>query len=102
MTIWRSAESRPGPTIKATAASRWMLALAIMGAGVLSLTVVSLVRGAAAPIERARIIPTIKVIVPPSAESTRAAPTPSGPTSSDATFRFGFLEFEDDAHASSR
>ncbi|HEY7550678.1 MAG TPA: hypothetical protein VH913_14320 [Hyphomicrobiaceae bacterium] len=75
--------------------SRWIFALAIMGAGVLSLTVVSRVRGAAAP------IPTIKVIVQPSTESTRAAPTPSGPAFSDATFRFGFLEFEDDAHASS-
>jgi hypothetical protein len=102
MTIWRSAERLLGPTINTMAIPRWILALAIMGAGVLSLSVVSRVRGAAAPIENARIIPTIKVIVPLSAESTRAASTPSGPAFSDATFRFGFLEFEDDAHASSR
>jgi hypothetical protein len=107
MTIWRSAERLPTPTIKTMALSRWILALAVLGAGLLSLTVVSRVRGAAAPIEHARIIPTIKVIVPPSAESTRAAPAPSGaqpssPVFSDARFRFGFLEFEDDAHAPSR
>lgn len=102
MTIWRSAERLPGATIKTMALSRWILALAIISGGLLSLTVVSRVRGAAAPIEHARIIPTIKVIVPPSAESTRAAPTPSGPAFSDATFRFGFLEFEDDAQVSSR
>jgi hypothetical protein len=76
-----------------------------MGAGLLSLSVVSHVRGATAA--NARIIPTINVIVPPSAESPRTAAAPSAalPSSaafSNARFRFGFLEFEDDADAPSR
>jgi hypothetical protein len=46
-------------------------------------------------------------IVPPSAESTHAAAAaggvlPSTPAFSAATFRFGFLEFEDDGDAASR
>jgi hypothetical protein len=62
------------------------------------------VRRATAAIERARITPIIKVIVPSGAESTRATAAasdvqPSPPAFSDATFRFGFLEFEDDPDA---
>ena len=84
-----------------------ILALAIMGAGLLSLTVVSQVRGATVAIEHARITPIIKVIVPPSVESSHAAAGPIGsqaasPAFSNATFRFGFLEFEDGADAPSR
>jgi len=107
MTIWHSAANLPRPTIKAMALSPWILALAIIAAGLASPTVASRVRGAAAPIEHARTTPATNVIVPPSAESTRAAPVPAGaqpspPAFSDVTFRFGFLEFEDDADAPSR
>jgi hypothetical protein len=107
MKIWHSAARLATQTIKTMALSRWILALAIIGAGLLSLTVASHVRGATAALEHARSTRTIKVIVPPSAESTRAAPVPSGaqpppPAFSDVTFRFGFLEFEDDAHAQPR
>jgi hypothetical protein len=82
-----------------------LMALAVMGAGLLSLSVVSHVRGGAAA--NARFAPTINVIVPPSAESPRAAAAPSpalpsSPVFSDTRFRFGFLEFEDDADAPSR
>jgi hypothetical protein len=78
-----------------------------MGAGFLSLTLLSHVRGVTAPIEHAQIVPTNKMIVPPSAEGTRAAPAPSGalpssPALSEARFRFGFLEFEDDPNAPSK
>ena len=107
MTIWRSPAGLLRQTTHRTTLSRGILALAIKGAGLLSLTVASHVRGATAALEHARSTRTIKVIVPPSAESTRAAPVPSGaqpppPAFSDVTFRFGFLEFEDDAHAQPR
>jgi len=106
MTIWHAA-ARLRQTIRAMAPSRWILALAVMGAGLASLTVTSHVRGATAPVGHARIIPTIKVIVPPGTKSTHAvtalgAAQPVSPAFSDATFRFGFLEFEDDAHAPPR
>jgi hypothetical protein len=105
MTIWPSAEGLLRQTIRAITLSRWILALAVMGAGLASLTVASHVRGATAPIEHARIIPTIKAIAPPGAKSTDAATTPSAaqqvPPFSDVRFRFGFLEFEDDGDAPS-
>ena len=81
-----------------------ILALAIMGAGLLFLTVASRVGGAIAASEHARTASIIKVIGPVSAESARAAPglsgaRPSPAVFSDARFRFGFLEFQDDADA---
>jgi hypothetical protein len=82
-----------------------LMALTVMGAGLLSLSVVSHVREGAAA--NARVAPTINVTVPPSAESPRAAAAlrpalPASPAFSDTRFRFGFLEFEDDADAPPR
>jgi hypothetical protein len=86
---------------------RWILALAIMGAGLVSLTAASHVRGATAPIEYVRPTPIIELIVSPGAENVHPAAAlsgtqPSSPTLADAKFRFGYLEFEDDADAPSR
>jgi hypothetical protein len=107
MTIRHSAAKRLCQSMQETHLSRWMLALAIMGAAFLSLAVVSHVRRATAAIENARITPIIEVIVRPSAEGTSVPAAPSGARPSplafsDARFRFGFLEFEDDADAPSR
>lgn len=104
MTIRRSPASLVGQTTHATTLSRGILALAIIGAGLVSLTVASHVRGATAPIEQVRSTPIIELIVPPGAESVHPAAAlsgtqPSSPTLADAKFRFGFLEFEDDADA---
>jgi hypothetical protein len=82
-----------------------LLALAVMGAGLLAVSVVSHVREGAAA--NARTVPTSNVMVAPRAEGPRtaAAPSPalpSPPAFSEARFRFGFLEFEDDADAASR
>ena len=84
-----------------------LLALAIMGAGAVSLTVVSHVRGATAPIAQIRGSPIIRPTVPPSTEDPHVAVSASGaqslsPEFSGTKFRFGFLEFEDDADAPSR
>jgi hypothetical protein len=89
-------------TIQAMRISRWILALAIMGGGLASLTVASHVRGAAARIEQIR-----RPTLPPDAKGApavagRSGAQPSPPAFSDAMFRFGFLEFEDNAHAPSR
>jgi hypothetical protein len=83
-----------------TTLSRSILALAIMGAGLMSLTAASHVRGAPGSIEQSRGSPIIRPIAPPSAKSARTAADPSGAQSSSpvlasAKFRFGFLEFED-------
>jgi hypothetical protein len=107
MTIWHAAARLLLRTIQAMAASRWMLALAIMSAGLAYLTVASHVRGGTALTDDVRIPPIIKVIVPPGAKSSHAAAAPSAaqpvsPGFSDAKFRFGFLEFEDDADAPPR
>jgi hypothetical protein len=103
MTIWRNF----GQTAHATMLSRGILALAIMGAGLVSLTVVSHVRRATAPIAQIRGSPSIMPTVPPSAEDPSVAVGVSGaqsssPEFSDTRFRFGFLEFEDDADAPSK
>jgi hypothetical protein len=84
--------------------SRWLSA-AIIGAGLACVTVAAHVRKDADPIEHVSITPIIKVIVPSTAE--RAFPaiapsSPSSPTLPSARFRFGFLEFEDDADAPPR
>jgi hypothetical protein len=100
MTIWRNF----GQTAHATMLSRGILALAITGAGLVSLTVVSHVRRATAPIAQIRGSPIIMPTVPPSAEDPYVAVGASGaqsssPEFSGTSFRFGFLEFEDDADA---
>jgi hypothetical protein len=85
-----------------TTLSKSILALAIMGgAGLMSLSVASHVRGAPASINQ-RGSPIMRPIALPSAKSAYTAADPSGAQSSSpvlasATFRFGFLEFEDDA-----
>ena len=83
-----------------TTLSRSILALAIMCAGLMSLTVASHVRGAPGSIEQSRGSPITRPIAPPSAKSVRNAADPSGaqswsPVLASAKFRFGFLEFED-------
>ena len=86
---------------------KWILPVAIIGAGLVYLSVASHEPGAAALIGRARSTPIVKVTVPPGAESAHAAAGPStmpaaSPALPIAKFRFGFLEFEDDADASTR
>jgi hypothetical protein len=78
-----------------------------LGAGLVSLTVASHVRRATAPIAQIRGSPIIMPTVPPSAEDPSVAVGASGaqsssPEFSDTRFRFGFLEFEDDADAPSK
>jgi len=107
MTIWRSAAGLLSQTMRATRLSRWILALAIMGVGLVFLTVVPHVRGAAAPIEQIRSGPITRPTMQSSAESIHAAAglsgaQPSSEVFSGTKFRFGFLEFEDDADAPSR
>lgn len=92
--------------IQTTALTRCMLAVAIIGAGLVSLNVASHVRGDTAPIEHVRT-PIVSLIVPPGPETVRRAAAlsdtqPSSPALSSARFRFGFLEFEDDADAAPR
>jgi len=98
-----------GPRLlsQATALSRWILALAIISAGLISLTVAAHVREDAASIEHIQSTQIIKVIAPPSPQSSMepAGPSSTYPSTSVLTgprFRFGFLEFEDDADAASR
>jgi hypothetical protein len=107
MTIWRSAARLRSPTIQTIVLSRWILALAIMGVGLVALPAASHVRGATAPIEHVRTTPIIDSIVPPGAEGAHPAAAPSRaqpplPTLSGAKFRLGFLEFKDDADAPPR
>jgi hypothetical protein len=106
MTIWRSPASLFGWTTRATTLSRGILALAIMGAGLVSLAVASHVRGATAPIEHVRTAPIMKLILPPGPETARPAAATSGTQRSSPAlssgFRFGYLEFEDDANAPPR
>jgi hypothetical protein len=91
--------------IQRTALSRWILAVAIVGAGLVYLTVASYVRGAAAPVAQVHSSPIMTAAVPPSTESAYAA---AGPGTVPplwralpiAKFRFGFLEFENDPDAS--
>ena len=86
-----------------TTLSKSILALAIMGAGLMSLSVASHVRGAPASINQ-RGGPIMRPIALPSA-NTAADPSgaqSSSPVLASAKFRFGFLEFEDDADAPSR
>jgi hypothetical protein len=89
--------------IQTAARSRWILAVAIVGAVLVYLTLALYVRGAAAPIAQVHSAPIAKATVPPSAESAHAAaganttPSPALPI---AKFRFGYVEFESDPDAS--
>lgn len=83
----------------------WILATAIIGAGLMCLAVASHERGAVAAIAQIRNAPVVNTIVPVSVETANTAAGPSTarpplPASSEAGFRFGFLEFEDDPDAS--
>jgi hypothetical protein len=100
----RSAARLFNRAVEATALPKWMLAVAIIGAGLAYLTVVSHERGTAA---HERSTSFVKAKVPPSAESAHApggpgTVPPSSPTLASTKFRFGFLEFEDDPDASTR
>jgi hypothetical protein len=91
--------------IQTTALSRWILAVAIVGAGLICLTVASHVRGAAAPVAQVHSSPIMTATVPPSTESAHAAVGPgiTPPLSQAlpiAKYRFGYLEFENDPDAS--
>jgi hypothetical protein len=92
-----------GQITHATMLSRGILALVIMGAGAVSLAV-GFTPARSHCSDRAAISgPT----VPPSAEDPHVAVSASGaqslsPEFSGTKFRFGFLEFEDDADAPSK
>jgi hypothetical protein len=92
---------------QATKLSRWILAPVIIGAGLVPLIVAAHLRGDAASIEHIRSTPFTNEIVPRSPESSMetAGPSstyPSPPVFTGQRFRFGFLEFEDDADAASK
>ena len=100
MTIWTCA-ARLSRAIQTTALARCLVAIAIIGAGLVSLNVASHVRGATAPSEQIRT-PILSLIVPPGPQPARPAAVLrdtqlSSPVLPSARFRFGFLEFEDDA-----
>jgi len=104
MTIRTSAARLLGQAIQTMAPTRWILAVAIIGAGLAHLTVASHVCRGAGLVERIST-PAIKVIAPPGAASTPPAVGPrnrlaSSPALPEMKFRFGFLEFEDDPDAS--
>jgi hypothetical protein len=86
--------------IEATALSRWMLPAAIIGAGFVYLTMALHMRGAAGRIEHIRSTPVVRAIAPASVESADSSGARSYSAGEVAKFRFGFLEFEDDADAS--
>jgi hypothetical protein len=80
------------------------LAVAIIGAGLMYIAVASHERGTVAPIGQIRSIPGVNTIAPASMETARTAADPSTARPpllafSEAGFRFGFLEFEDDPDA---
>jgi len=105
MTIWTCA-ARLSRAIQTTALTRCILAVAIIAAGLVSLNLASHVRGATAPIEHVRT-PIVSLLLQPGPETVRPAAALSdtqlsSPALFSARFRFGFLEFEDDADAPPR
>jgi hypothetical protein len=90
--------------VHATTPSTWIVVTAIIGAGLVWLTLASYVHGVAAPITATPSTPAVVTIVPASGRGAHAAAAPSGvrqPSSGipDARLRLGFLEFENDADA---
>jgi hypothetical protein len=103
-TVFRSAARLLDQALLATTLPKWMVATAIIGAGLVGLTVASHVRGTAAPITQTRSTPVAATIVPASMEVAHPGATPSEPRRPspgfpDAGLRFGFLEFENDTDA---
>jgi hypothetical protein len=93
MTIWRSAAGLLSQTMDATRLSLWILALAIMGVGLVLLTAIPHVRGATAPIVQIRSGPITRPTMQSSAESVHAAAGLSGAQwSSPALSRGKFRE----------
>lgn len=107
MTVPRSAARLPNQAIRTTTVPTWMLAAAIIATGLAYLTVALHNHGAAAPIEQSHRPPIAKGIVPADVEYVHSAvgagsAHPLPPALSSASFRFGFLEFEDDPDASAK
>ena len=104
MTALRSAERLLSQAIYA--AKSWILPAAIVGAGLVGLTVVSHGRGAAALVGQIRSSAMVEAIAPASSESAPAAMAPSiappAAVLSDVRCRFGVLACEDAADASAR
>jgi hypothetical protein len=104
VTALPSAERQLGQAIHA--AKPWILPAAIVGAGLVGLTVVSHGRGAAALVGQTRSSAMVEAIAPASSESAPGAMAPSiappAAVLSDVRCRFGFLELEDAADASAR
>ncbi len=106
-TVPRSAARPPNQAIRTTTVPTWMLAAAIIATGLAYLTVALHNHGAAAPIEQSHRPPIAKGIVPADVEHVHSAvgagsAHPLPPALSSASFRFGFLEFEDDPDASAK
>ncbi len=102
MTIARSASRLLSRAIHAAPLSRLVLAAAVIAAGLGSLSLIADVRGAGTPIPEPRGFPPGEGIPwPETANAHRlggagtAASRP--PAAFDPRYRFGFLEFEDDA-----
>jgi hypothetical protein len=95
-TASRSAAKLLNQAFHTTIQPKWMAATAIVGAGLVGLTVASHVRGTAAPITQTSSTPVAAAIVPLSMEVAYPGATLSQRRSSP---RFGFLEFENDTDA---
>ena len=103
----RSAARLPNQAIRTTTVPTWMLPVVIIATGLAYLTVALHKHGAAAPIEQSRRPPIAKGIVPAGVEYVHSAAGagsahPLPPALSSTSFRFGFLEFEDDPNASAK
>jgi hypothetical protein len=106
-TVPRSAARPPGRAIRTTTVPMWLLPVAIIATGLAYLTLASHEHGAAAPLEQSRRPLIAKEKVPAGAEDVRLTPGAGGahplpPAFSSASFRLGFLEFEDDPDASAK
>jgi hypothetical protein len=106
-TVPRSASRLPNQAMRTTTVPTWMLTAAAIAAGLAYLTVASHNHGAAARIEQSRRPPIAKGIVPADVEHVHLpartdSPQPLPPALSGVSFRFGFLEFEDDPDASAK
>jgi hypothetical protein len=106
-TVPHSASRLPNQAMRTTTVPTWTLTAAAIAAGLAYLTVALHNHGAAARIEQSPRPPIAKGMVPADAEHvhlpTRAdSHQPVPPTLSGVSFRFGFLEFEDDPDASAK
>ena len=93
--------------IRTSMVRMWILPAAIGATGLAYLTLAWHEHGAAAHIEQSRRAPIAKEIAPAGVRDLRStagadSAHPLPPAFASAGFRFGFLEFEDDPHASAK